>query len=55
MKIKLVKFKNTLYLQLLKLLVHENCFLEIFGNSNPGKLCASKIWIYTVLTVWDAQ
>ena len=31
-KIKLVKFWNTVYS---KLLIHENCFREMLGKSNP--------------------
>ena len=29
-------------------MIHENRFREMLGNTNPGKLCASKIWTYTV-------
>ena len=47
-KIKLVKFGNTIYS---KLVIRENCFREMLGNSNPRKLCASKIWTYTVVPV----
>ena len=37
-------------------LVRENCFGEISENANPRKLCTSKIWRYTVVTVtMDAQ
>ena len=44
-KIKLAKFQNTIYS---KLLIPKNCFREMVGNTNPRKLCASKIWTYTV-------
>ena len=40
-KIKLTKFYTTVDS---KLLIRENCFR--FWNSNPWKLCASKIWMY---------
>ena len=30
-------------------MIREDCFHEMFGNSNPRKLCASKIWTYTVV------
>ena len=30
-------------------MISENCFREMFGKSNPRKLCASKIWAYTVV------
>ena len=47
-KIKLVKFWNTIYS---KLLLRKNCFHKMFENSNPQNLRASKIWTYTVYSL----
>ena len=47
LKISSAKFKNTV-LMLTESLIRENCFREISENANPRKLCASKIWRYTV-------